>query len=277
MKKILAISGGVDSMCLLHMYKDNPDTVVAHFNHGTRPSSDEDQLFVERFAAEYNLPFFTKKVLLGPDVSEADARTARYDFLEELANKLNGKIFTAHHLNDLVESIAINLLRGTGWRGLTPFYNTKVERPLLHFSKSKIYHYASKNQIIFRQDPTNNEESYLRNRLRPAVAELIVRQPELAKNIESLYLKQCDLRKNIEQIESTCFPKNDIYPRAPFRELDNLSAEELLRAILDSHDISVTRPQLRDFLDAVRTYNSGKKFNLPKDKLVGFNKTDFML
>ncbi len=277
MKKILAISGGVDSMCLLHMMKDDSDVVVAHFNHGTRASADDDQNFVEEFALKYRLPFYTEKANLGANVSEATAREARYNFLRKLASELDGKIYTAHHLNDLCESIAINLLRGTGWRGLTPFYNAEIEHPMLHFTKSEIYRYASKNQIVFRQDPTNNEDIYLRNRLRPAVAEFIKTQPDAAKKLDELYSRQCDLRKEIEQNLSKLFLDNKAYPRNLFKELDNETAEELLRSILMSHNISVTRPQLRDFLDAVRAYDSGKKFNLPRDRLVRFNKSYFML
>ena len=82
MKKVLAISGGVDSMCLLHMLKDDKDVVVAHFNHGTRPSADDDEKFVASYAKKYGLPFYSEKAQLGADVSEADARSARYAFLK---------------------------------------------------------------------------------------------------------------------------------------------------------------------------------------------------
>jgi len=277
MKKILAISGGVDSMCLLHMMKDDPDVVVAHFNHGTRPSSDDDEAFVKSYAEQYGLPFYSKKVCLGADVSEADARAARYVFLNELKEKLGGKIYTAHHLNDLFESIAINFARGTGWRGLTPFNNNDNKHPLLCFTKTEIYRYAAANEIVFRQDPTNNESGYLRNRLRPAIAALIVEHPDLAEKLNSLYLSQCDLRAEIENLSAEILPKSSAYQRAVFKDLEDDVAEELLRFCLAEHQISVTRPQLQDFLHAIRTYASGKQFNLPKDRLVRFNKTEFML
>ncbi len=277
MKKILAISGGIDSMCLLHMMKNDSYVVVAHFNHGTRLSADNDEKFVKNYAKKYQLPFYSKKALLGSDVSEAEARAARYDFLNDLAKKLDGKIYTAHHLNDLLESIDINLSRGTGWRGLTPFSNLDIEHPLLHFSKTEIYRYASANHIIFRQDPTNTESGYLRNRLRPAIANLIVEHPEIAEKIDSLYVEQSDLRLEIECLAKKLLPKSSTYSREIFKNTDDVVAEELLRSILANHNISVTRPKLHDFLNAIRTYHSGKQFNLPKDRLVRFNKTDFML
>ena len=264
-------------MCLLHMFKDDSDVVVAHFNHGTRPSSDDDEAFVKSFALKYNLPFYSKRVDLGEGVSEADARAARYDFLNELARKLDGKIYTAHHLNDLFESITINFTRGTGWRGLTPFNNNDIVHPLLQFAKTEIYRYAAANDIIFRQDPTNVESGYLRNRLRPAIATFITEQPDLAEKLNNFYLAQCDLRKEIEKLSAELLPKANTYKRAWFKDLDDDVAEELLRFCLINHQISVTHPQLQDFLHAIRTFNSGKQFNLPKDKLVRFNKTEFML
>lgn len=277
MKKILAISGGVDSMCLLHMMRNDEDVVVAHFNHGTRPSSDDDEAFVKSYAKKYGLPFYAQKAQLGSNVSEADARVARYAFLYDLAKKLNGTIYTAHHLNDLVESITINFTRGTGWRGLTPFNNVAIKRPLLRFTKAEIYRYAAINNIIFRQDPTNVESSYLRNRLRPAIATLIVEQPDSAEKLNNLYLRQCSLRAEIEKLCLEVLPPSQTYERTWFKELDDDVAEELLRSCLEQHHISLTRPQLQDFLNAIRTYGSGKQFNLPKDQLIRFNKTNFML
>ena len=76
MKKILAISGGLDSMVLLHQFRHDPDVIVAHFNHGTRPSADDDQKFVGQIAADYRLPFETENLSLGATVSEAAARAA---------------------------------------------------------------------------------------------------------------------------------------------------------------------------------------------------------
>ena len=264
-------------MCLLDMFKNDPDVVVAHFNHGTRPSSDDDQHFVETYAKKLHLSFYTKKVELGADVSEAEARAARYVFLNEVAKNLNGKIYTAHHLNDLFESIAINIARGTGWRGLTPFSNADIEHPLLHFSKAEIYRYASANGIVFRQDPTNTESGYLRNRLRPAIADMITEQRALAEKLYNLYCRQTEIRTEIESISTSLLPSTSVYERAIFADLDAKSAEELLRQLLNLHQISVTHPQLHDFLNAICTYRSGKQFNLPKDRLVRFNKTSFML
>jgi len=109
--------------------------VVAHFNHGTRPSADDDQKFVQKKCAELNIEFFTEKANLGENASEETAREKRYAFLNKIALREKGEIYTAHHMDDLIESVVINLIRGTGWRGLTPFSNNY--HPLLNKTKKK--------------------------------------------------------------------------------------------------------------------------------------------
>ena len=277
MTKILAISGGIDSMCLLHMLKDEKDVVVAHFNHGTRPSAIDDEKFVIKIAKQYGLPYYVGKANLGPNVSEAEAREARYKFLRKLAKKLNGQILTAHHLNDYCESVAINFLRGTGWRGITALVSSDIVRPMLSWPKSKIYRYAAEHQIVFREDPTNHEDDYLRNRLRPKVSEFLHNDLPSGVALLVIGIRQGTIRSEIEALASEILPHEKTYPRAIFKNLDDATAEEILRSILVSHNISATRPQIHDFLDAIRTYNSGKKFNLPKDRLVRFNKSEFVL
>lgn len=274
MKKVLAISGGIDSMFLLWKYKDDPDAIVAHFNHGTRPSADLDAGFVERKAKEYGLPFFVKKVELGPNVSEAEARAERYKFLEEIAETEGGEIYTAHHLNDLCETVAINIVRGTGWRGLAPFYNKQIKRPFIQIPKSTIHRLAAENKLEFRQDPTNNEGKYLRNRLREKLDFL---DDESLRKISSLFLRQSGIRRDVENLLAEITPADGLYNRNWFAELEDSVAIELLQEITMTHDISATRPQLLDFLAAIRTYGPHKQFNLPGGKMATIYKDYFVL
>ena len=194
MKKILAVSGGIDSIVMLHMLRDNPDVVVAHFDHGIRPNSAEDCLFVAHLAEQYGLPFYSKRVELGGNCSEDAARTARYAFLRDLAKQLDGQIYTAHHRDDVVETMTINLLRGTGWRGIAPFWGDDIKRPLIELAKNDIYHYAAEHRLSFRQDQTNTENAYLRNRVRQAL------NKEQRQKLYALYQKQLPIRAEIEQI-----------------------------------------------------------------------------
>lgn len=278
MKRILAISGGVDSMVLFDVCLKkfrNEEIVVCHFNHGTRPSADLDEKFVEKKCREKNVKFVSKKEVLGEGVSEELARKRRYEFFDEVLEENKAeKIFTAHHLDDLVESVAINFLRGTGWRGLAVMGNKKIERPLVSWTKKDILKYAAENEIAFREDPTNSDEKYLRNKIRASVRNLDARTK---KEIFDLREKQIEIEKEIEKILMEVFSGKNEFQRKMFSDLDEKVAVEVLYFLLERAEISATRPQILNFLQAIKTYSPRKKFNLPKDKLVEIKKESFVL
>ena len=310
-KKILAVSGGIDSMVLLErFFRDEPENiVVAHFNHGTRTSADLDEQFVFSRCKELKVPFETMKVMLGEGISEELARQKRYDFLYQVANKYGGEIYTAHHLDDLIESIAINLIRGTGWRGLTPFSDNRIHRPFIEmgFYKADILRFAAKNKVLFREDPTNSTDDYLRNRVRSKL--LIMPRAEKERLID-FYKRQAIIRQEIEELcesllnflliknssdeingevdscgganfTSVFRAESEVLNKIKIRKdffLGNSflgnnenyteeTVEEILRFICEKIGASLTRVQLKDFLRAIRTYGTNKKFNLPKDKM----------
>lgn len=169
-KYVIAVSGGVDSMVLLDVLCHMPhvDLVVAHFDHGIRKDSAEDRHLVERTAKRYGLPFEAEQGHLGPAASEATARTVRYAFLRRVkaAHQAQG-IITAHHQDDMLETAIINMLRGTGRKGLSALASTTdLARPLLHVAKKDIRAYADKHHLAWREDTTNASDQYLRNYLR---------------------------------------------------------------------------------------------------------------
>lgn len=288
MWKLLAISGGVDSACLLHMMKNDPEVLVAHFNHGTRPSSNDDEKFVQKLAMAYGKKCIIGRANLGENVSEEKARIARYNFLSQVAKENQAEIYTAHHLDDLVETIAINLLRGTGWRGLAPFSAKYSKQPFLGndtmgftpMFKTDLLKYAAKNNLAFREDPTNHEDNYLRNRLREKLR-VLPREQKLA--VSALFYQQSKLRSQIENgLEAVLDTlgqdyAGNTYLRAWFTTPDEVYNLELLRTALARHNLSLTHPQLKDFLTAIKTYAPEKSFNLPGDRLVRLHKTYFNL
>src|SRR6266540_5641084 len=142
-KYVVAVSGGVDSMVLLHMLHQGPglQLIVAHFEHGIRPDSDSDRKLVEAAAKHYGLPFRFAHGNLGPQASEAAARQARYAFLRMVQKESGAQgVITAHHQDDLIETAIINLLRGTGRKGLSALASTDdLIRPLLAATKADIY------------------------------------------------------------------------------------------------------------------------------------------
>lgn len=280
MNKLLAVSGGVDSVVMLDMLCQNLSTndeiFVAHFNHGTRSSANDDQQFVKNLAEQkYHKKFFTKKVNLGANVSESAARAARYDFLYQTAKILNAKIYTAHHLDDLAESVAINFIRGTGWRGLSALSNPDIERPFIvkNYQKSDILKYAAKHNLTWRHDPTNSSDQYLRNRLR----ENLKHQDVDCIKLASLCSHQKSLKLEIENLINHLLPQDGMYLRSWFDHLDKKVAVEFLKSALESRNISATRPQIIDFLQAIKTYAPEKSFNLPGGKLVKLHKNFFTL
>lgn len=295
---------------LERFFRAEPENiVVAHFNHGTRTSADLDEQFVFSRCKELKVPFETMKMMLGEGVSEELARQKRYDFLYHVANKYGGEIYTAHHLDDLIESITINLIRGTGWRGLTPFSDNRIHRPFIEmgFYKTDILRFAADNKVLFREDPTNATDDYLRNRVRSKL--LVMSRAEKEKLID-FYKRQAIIRQEIEELCEAIFNflliKNssdeikgcvDSHSGTDFTSVFRVKSgalsntkirkdfflgnsflgnnenyteetvEEILRFICEKIGVSLTRVQLKDFLRAIRTYGTNKKFNLPKDKM----------
>ncbi len=195
-KVLIAVSGGLDSMALLHLCKESKFNIgVAHCNFKLRGrESDADALFVQDFCLDHKIPFYTtsfetsafaKKAKLSTQVA---ARDLRYQWFEEISGDQGYYyILTAHHQNDDFETFLINLGRGTGIDGLTgiPSINGKIVRPLLPFSRKRINEYALNTNIIWREDGSNATDHYIRNHLRHhAIPELEKAIPTIFKGFE---------------------------------------------------------------------------------------------
>ncbi|HEU4966785.1 MAG TPA: tRNA lysidine(34) synthetase TilS [Candidatus Saccharimonadales bacterium] len=167
---VAAVSGGVDSMVLLDVLAQQAglSLVVAHYDHGIRPDSAEDRKLVVAAAHRYGLPFVYGEGRLGARAGEAAARAARYAFLEQVQKERGAQaIILAHHQDDVLETAILNMLRGTGRRGLTALVNVPTRlRPLLGMPKTDIVAYAKQRGITWREDSTNMDQRYLRNYIR---------------------------------------------------------------------------------------------------------------
>ena len=266
--KILAVSGGIDSVVMLHYLKDDPEILVAHFDHGIRSNSHEDCEFVQKLADQYGLQFVSERQELGEQCSEALARQKRYEFLQKLAQKHHGQICVAHHADDALESIAINYLRGTGWRGLAPMQNAEILRPLLTWTKADIYRYATEHNLSFRQDQSNTEGDYLRNRVREALRFADAQQKQ---QLLKLYENQCAIKTEIDAILAS-IPTQLRYSRML---ADEDCAPEILRELLARQNILLTRPQLKACQEAIRNFQPGKRFSLDRDHFLQIDKYSF--
>jgi len=181
-KLLLAISGGVDSMVLLHlMLKNQMNISVAHCNFNLRgEDSNKDKSLVVNYCKEnqiscFTTSFDTKEYASEKKVSiQIAARELRYKWFFELKEEHQfDYIATAHHLDDSLETFFINLSRGTGIEGLTGIReNDNIIRPLLEFSKKEIENYAIENNIEWREDISNQSDKYLRNKIRHTIVPL---------------------------------------------------------------------------------------------------------
>ncbi|MHC5309369.1 tRNA lysidine(34) synthetase TilS [Myroides sp. LJL116] len=187
-KLLLAISAGVDSVALCHLCKAlNLDISLAHCNFHLRDSfSNEDQRFVEDLGKDLNLEVFVKEfdtvgyAKENKQSIQIAARELRYTWFESLA-KQHGFDFvlTAHHLDDSIETFFIHLSRGTGIEGLTgiPSSNKSIVRPLLAFTRENIMAYMLANNYPWREDHTNAQNKYLRNKIRNQIVPLFRELP----------------------------------------------------------------------------------------------------
>lgn len=279
MNYLLAVSGGVDSVVLLDMMASGNNRgdnrlVVAHVDHGIRSDSQADARFVEALAKRYGLPYVACRLELGSGASEDVARQARYKFLTEQADKFQATIVTAHHEDDLVGSIAINLIRGTGWRGLNVMSRPGISRPLLAWDKQRIYRYALEQKLEWVEDSTNASASYLRNRLRSQVVSLS--EPTRQK-LKKLWYSQKQLTHEIDTISRSIIERAG-GSRHFYTMIDDRVAIELLRTELAGH--STTRPTASTTaraLSAIKTARAGSKHDVSGSLKLSFDKRNFIV
>jgi tRNA(Ile)-lysidine synthetase-like protein len=274
---LVAVSGGIDSVVLLDQLvkSGEHDVIVAHFDHGIRSDSAADARFVEGLAAHHYLPFVTKREELGASASEELARRQRYAFLRTMAKKHDATIATAHHGDDVIETIAINIQRGTGWRGAAILQTSGIDRPLLLMTKVQIRDYALENRLEWVEDSTNNSDQYLRNRLRGRIASGSTSHQKQA--VLAIWQRQLKLKDAIN-LETDNYASQDEFSRYYISHIDEQSAMELLRAaIVAKTDLSPTRPQLARAILAIKTARPHTAFELGGGVKLIFNVRTFIV
>lgn len=218
-KLLIALSGGIDSMVLTHLlFQLDYHIAVAHCNFQLRGlQSDADKDFVEAFAKMHKIPFYTKafdtKVYADEQQvsTQLAARELRYSWFDEVMKHHNyDYLVTAHHANDQVETMLYNLTKGTGIAGLRgiPLKNDQIRRPLLSFTKEEIETYAHNHDLQWREDLSNQDDKYSRNRLRlnvipelkqlnPGLEQTLVNNSRRFEALEKLLLHETsDIRSN---------------------------------------------------------------------------------
>lgn len=194
---VVAVSGGPDSMALLTLLLKlkraiDIEIVCAHVNHNTgRNGQFEEQKFVEKYCRNNNIIFETMTIEnYGDDNFHNEARTIRYNFFNELVKKYHAKyLMTAHHGDDLMETILMRIVRGSTLKGYSGFSKLvdmkhyKIVRPLIHLTKKEIEDYLKKNKIAYVIDSSNSKDVYTRNRFRKYIL------PEIKKEDKNVHHK----------------------------------------------------------------------------------------
>ena len=193
---VCAISGGPDSMCLLDILvklknKNNFNVVCAHVNHNMRIESNDEEVFVKEYCKQNGVIFEYMKILeYDQENFHANARNIRYNFFENLIHKYNSRyLFTAHHGDDLMETVLMRIMRGSTLKGYGGFSRIsqkndyQVVRPLITLTKQEIEEYDKENNITFAIDKSNFKDVYTRNRYRKYVL------PKLKEENKNAHLK----------------------------------------------------------------------------------------
>ena len=227
-KIVLGVSGGPDSICMLDiLYKLREKLefkiVVCHINHGLRNNALGDEQFVENFCKNKNIEYYclhaniieeSKRLRKG---LEETGRIIRYKFFNEVMEKTNSnKIAIAHNKNDNSETIIMNLLRGSGIKGLKGIepVNSIYIRPLINIDRQDIEKYCIDNNIQARHDETNDENDYTRNKIRNIIIPYI--KKEFNPNIVDALSRLSEIA--IEENEYINRRANEAYKRVLYKE-----------------------------------------------------------
>jgi tRNA(Ile)-lysidine synthase len=276
---VVGFSGGADSTVLLYvLHQLGFRCIAAHCNFHLRgKESARDAEFAAEFAASLAVPYYikdfdTKKFAENEKISiEMAARELRYKWFEEIRQAENSDaIATGHHSDDNVETVLLNLIRGTGIRGLTgiPPHNGFIIRPLLCVSRNEILHYAEKENLRFVTDSTNLQDEFTRNKIRlnllptletlnPAAKENILATIGNLNEVFKIY--ESEIKKNRETVFNREQGKINIPLLKQFP-----SPESLLFEILK--DYGFGREVIAEICDAIDS-QSGKMFYSPSARL----------
>ncbi len=281
-KIMLAVSGGLDSVVMAELFKKAKfNFAIAHVNFALRgEESAEDEVFVKKMAQKMKVPFFTTTFQTAEFAAEnglsiqVAARQLRYAWFEELIVKENFKFLaTAHHLNDTAETLLLNIAKGTGIAGLHGILPKRghIIRPLLFADRDQIFDYVVENQIIWREDSSNENQKYQRNFIRQ---EIVPKFKEINSNFEETIQKTVEKVGNLEKYfnyQLEVFKKENISIEAGNIYLDfsqltkNESFKALYVAILAEYNFNYS--QVKEIIETINA-EPGKTFISPTHNLV---------
>lgn len=293
---IIGVSGGPDSMFLLYALSSLKkefeqrhniyyDVVVCHINHMIREESTEDQQFVEQKSRELGYKFFAhtedvKKLAKELKISEEECgRNVRYDFFEKTAKENGGtKIIVAHNANDNAETILFNMLRGAGTSGMCgmKMVSNGIIRPVLNIKKKDILEYLSNNNIEYKEDKTNKENNYTRNKIRNLFIKTIENEynPNIIETLngmaEVVSQDEYFIEKHVDNVYSATVKSSknaklkEIYiDIEQFNREDIAIKNRIIRKVISNvnGDIKgISRIHINDIVELLNKHIKGKRF-----------------
>lgn len=270
-KIVVGVSGGPDSICLLHVLNSlkkelEIEIYVAHINHGLRAAADIETEYVKNFCKSLNIECFVKKVDIQKIAkeekqgTEETGRNVRYNFFSEISQKTNSnKIATAHNSNDRAETVILNVLRGSGisgLKGIEPIRDNKFIRPLIRINRQDIEQYCKENNLNPKIDESNKENIYNRNKVRNIIIPYIER--EFNKNII----------KTINRLSDVATEENEYLQNIVKNEYQSISKIENNMVILDLKKFNNLELVIKRRLilytinEAIHTTNGIEKINI---------------
>ena len=285
---ITATSGGPDSMALLSLLiklsKTKKITIIcAHVNHNLRKESQEEAIMVEKYANENNLIFEKMEINHYEGNTENYARTQRYNFFEKLIKKYNASyLLTAHHGDDLTETILMRMVRGSSLKGYSGFQEItdketyKIYRPLITKTKDELLNYVKTNNIPYAVDKTNFSEEYTRNRYRLNILPILKKENKsvhlkFLKFSETLKLYDDHINKEANEKLNKVYQNNNLNLKL-FENEDELIKRKILYQILNNlyyKNISlITDNHVELILNIIESPRPNLKINLPNKVLV---------
>lgn len=287
---LLAVSGGIDSVVMVHLFhRLGLPAGIAHCNFGLREKeSDGDEAFVRELAIRCGFPFFVtspdvKNVAKTNSVStQMAARELRYEWFEKIRKESGYQwIATAHHANDSLETLLLNLARGTGPAGMTGIapVNGNLIRPLLFSNRAEISRYAAENDIRWREDRTNQTDDYYRNKIRhhviPVLSEL---NPSLEATFnatsERLRAANALLHEYLQKWQTRIILREADTIRIPIAEILDVN-EPAYRLWTILQGFGFQYAQMRSIMTSLRGI-SGKQFFSPTHALL-IDRNDLVL
>ena len=285
---ITATSGGPDSMVLLSLLiklsqTKNITIICAHVNHNLRKESQEEALMVEKYANENNVIFEKMEINHYEGNTENYARTQRYNFFEKLIKKYNASyLLTAHHGDDLTETILMRIVRGSSLKGYSGFQEItdkdtyKIYRPLITKTKDELLNYAKTHNIPYAIDKTNFSKEYTRNRYRLNILPILKKENKsvhlkFLKFSETLKLYNDHINKEVSAKLNKTYQNNNLNLKL-FRKEDKLIKRKILYQILNNlyyKKISlITDNHVELILSIIESPKPNLKINLPNKVLV---------